>query len=71
VRQGAGNRRARPDRANASAAVPVSSTFTWNGGLGATAYDVYFGTTSAPALVATVIGTSYKLAALAESVTCF
>src|SRR6185312_16240116 len=47
-----------PSNGNISAAIPV--TLTWTAAASATSYDVYFGKTNPPALVANVTGTSYS-----------
>jgi hypothetical protein len=51
--------------ANATAAVAVTPALSWNASTGATSYDVYFGTSSAPPLAATTTATSYTPATLA------
>ena len=45
--------------ANGATGVSVAPALTWNGTSGAVSYDVYFGTMSAPPLVANTAGTSY------------
>jgi hypothetical protein len=57
--------------ANGAAAIPTTPTLTWNPGTGAASYEVYFGTTSAPPLVATVAATTYKTATLATGTTYY
>lgn len=49
-----------PSPANSASAVAISATVSWGAASNATSYDVYFGTSSTPAFVATVPGTSYN-----------
>ena len=51
--------------ANGATGVSTGASLTWNTASGATSYDVYFGTSSAPPLVATIATTSYKPATMA------
>jgi hypothetical protein len=52
--------------ANGALAISRTPTLAWNAALNATSYDVYFGTSSAPPLVATVSGASYAPGTLAS-----
>ena len=51
---------ANPSPASGATAVTVTSTLSWSAASGATSYDVYFGTSSTPALAGTVTATSYS-----------
>ena len=55
--------------ANGAAGVLVAPTLTWTGA--AESYDVYFGTSSTPALVASTTGTSYAPPTLASGATYY
>ncbi len=44
---------------NNATGVPTSATLTWGASSGAASYDVYFGTSSRPALATNTAGTSY------------
>jgi hypothetical protein len=56
---------------NGAAAISRTPTLTWSAGLNATSYDVYFGTSSAPPVVATVTGASYAPGTLASGTTYY
>ena len=49
----------------------ATATLTWQAASGATSYNVYFGTSASPALVATVTGTTYAAGTLAKGVTYY
>jgi hypothetical protein len=51
--------------ANGTTSVTRTPTLTWNAVTGATSYQVYFGTTASPSLVATISGTTYAPGTLA------
>jgi hypothetical protein len=57
--------------ANGAVAISRTPTLAWNTALNATSYDVYFGTGSAPPLVATVSGANYAPGTLASGVTYY
>ena len=47
--------------ANQSTGVAINAVLSWSASTGATSYDVYIGTSTPPAFVATVTGTSYPI----------
>ena len=57
--------------ANGSTGALLAPTLTWNAASGATSYEVYFGTLSAPPLVTTTTGTSYAATGLAANTTYY
>jgi hypothetical protein len=57
--------------ANGAAGVSVTPTLTWSGVSGASSYDVYFGTASAPPLVTSVTGTAFQPGTLSAGVTYY
>src|SRR5579859_8040890 len=57
-----------PSPASGGINVSTTPTLTWAVSSGATSYDVYFGTTSSPALVKTVTTTSYQPGTLGSKV---
>lgn len=58
---------ASPSPAAGTSGVSTTPTLSWTASSGATSYEVYFGTSSSPSLVATVSGNSYKPASLAST----
>jgi sugar lactone lactonase YvrE len=57
--------------ANASVGALLAPTLVWNASDGATSYDVYFGTLSAPSLVASTASTTYAPTGLASGATYY
>lgn len=57
--------------ANGATGVGPVETLTWNASWGATSYDVYFGTTSPPPLVARAPGTNYVTGTLTAATTYY
>jgi sugar lactone lactonase YvrE len=57
--------------ADGATGVSVAPTLTWNVSAGAASYEVYFGTSSAPSLVATTAGTSYAPGTLSADTTYY
>ncbi len=51
--------------ANQATGIATSAMLSWSASAGATSYDVYIGTSSTPAFVATVTGTSYPVGLVA------
>lgn len=56
---------------NGLTAVPTTTTLSWQTAIGATSYDVYFGTSPSPLLVMNVTTSSYTPAALAPGTTYY
>jgi len=56
---------------NGAAWVSLAPALIWNPSNGAASYDVYFGPSSPPPLVANVTGTSWSPGALAVGMTCY
>jgi hypothetical protein len=56
---------------NGATGVPPATTLSWNASSGASSYDVYFGATSTPPLVANITGTSYAPAGLLSGTTYY
>jgi hypothetical protein len=56
---------------NGLTAVPTTTTLTWQTAIGATSYDVYFGTSPSPAFMKNVTTSSYTPAALAPGTTYY
>ncbi len=56
---------------NAATGVSWPTALNWAPVVGATSYDVYFGTTATPSLAATVTGTSYPAGFLAPNTTYY
>ena len=57
--------------ANGATGVSSTPTLTWTAASSATAYDVYFGTSTSPGFVATVAGTSYQPGNLSAGATYY
>ncbi len=57
--------------ANGATGVAATPTLSWNAASNATSYDVYFGATPTPALVATVSATSYQPGSLSAGATYY
>jgi hypothetical protein len=57
--------------ANGATGIVYSPALVWQASSGATSYNVYFGTTSIPPMVASTTGTSYATGTLAAGVTYY
>ena len=57
--------------ANGAIGVPLAVSLSWDAGVGATSYDVYFGTSSTPAFVVNTTATTYITGILAASTTYY
>ncbi len=57
--------------ANGATGVLVAPTLMWSASMGATSYDVYFGTAASPLLVTSTAGTSYSPGTLKASTTYY
>jgi len=58
---------ANPSPANNATGVSTTATLSWTAGSNATSHDVYFGTTSSPALIGNQTGASYTPGTLAAN----
>ena len=57
--------------ANGATGVLVAPTLVWNPSVGATSYDVYFGTSASPSVVTNTAGTSYAPGTLSKGTTYY
>jgi len=60
-----------PSPANGANGISINPTLTWAASSGATSYDVYFGTSSAPSFVQNVVSASYTPATLTPGITYY
>ena len=56
---------------NGSTSVPLTTTLSWSAASGATSYDVYFGTTANPPMVANTTGLAYSAPLLTAGTTYY
>ncbi len=62
---------ANPTPATGAIGISITPALSWSASTNATSYDVYLGTSSSPALVGTVTGTSYQAASLNADTTYY
>jgi hypothetical protein len=62
---------ANPTPATGAIGISITPALSWAASTNATSYDVYLGTSSSPALVGTVTGTSYQAASLNADTTYY